>query len=317
MLKFADNARSRIQDGLKKYSRIVAQARQRGMNERDTGDIVKAMLGDMLGYDPFFDVTAEISVRGPNADHGILIEGELRVLLIVKPIGVIPHAAHLLRLAGSSAPPYAQWVLLTNADVWACYRLGVGSDRHPEQVFRASLMDSKQADEKISLFFLLSKEGMQQNTLDHYWEQIRVLNPGRIATLLLSEDVLNLIRRELQRTANYRVDRQTLYELLIQHVLRSDALSARTGEDASAPRLPQCFAYVHNPNDPTTWRLRYRNSDGTPNAEMLTLAVADLGGDTRIIGIPADDVPLVKQRLRQAYLELGIVPEELPELLQI
>src|SRR3954469_23588869 len=106
MLKYTDSARNRIQDGLKKYSRIVAQARQRGMNEGDTADIVKAMLGDMLGYDPFFDVTAEVSIRGPLADYAILIEGRLRLLLLVKAIGTPPSAAHLLRLSGAAVPPY-------------------------------------------------------------------------------------------------------------------------------------------------------------------------------------------------------------------
>src|ERR1051326_8620397 len=121
MLKYTDGARIRIQDGLKKYSRIVAQARQRGMTERDTADIIKAMLGDMLGYDPFFDVTAESSLRGPYAAHAVLVEGQLEFLLCVKAIGVTPHAAHLLRLSGSSTPSYADWALISHADTWACY----------------------------------------------------------------------------------------------------------------------------------------------------------------------------------------------------
>jgi hypothetical protein len=316
MLKYTDNARNRIQDGLKKYSRIVGQARQRGMNERDTSDIVKAMLGDMLGYDPFFDVTAEVSIRGPHADFAVLAENRLQFLLSVKGIGVTPNAAHLLRLSGASTPAYAEWIVLTNGDLWACYRLGVGPDRHPDLVFRISLLDSRPPEEKISLFFLLTKEGAQQNALALYWEQIRVLHPGRITSLLLSEEVLNLVRRELYRQANYRVDRQTLYDLLTREVLRPEALAAHAGEESELPRLPQCYAYVRNPNDPHSWRLRYRNPDGSPNAEMLLLAVSDLNGDSRGIGIPADDVPLVKDRLRQAYIELGIPVDDLPDILR-
>ncbi|HLK56152.1 MAG TPA: hypothetical protein VKU00_06295 [Chthonomonadaceae bacterium] len=316
MLKYTNSAHNRIQDGLKKYSRIVAQARQRGMAEHDTADIIKAMLGDMLGYDPFFDVTAESSLRGQHADYAVLVDGRLQILLCVKAIGVTPHAAQLLRLSGSSTPVYADWALISNADIWACYRLGVGPDRHPELVFRVSLLDATPVEEKIELFFLLSKEGVQLHALEEYWEQIRILNPGRIAALILSDETLNLLRRELQRTANYRVDRQTLYELLTRAVLRPDALSARNGENTETPRLPQCYAYVRIPNDPTTWRLRYRNPDGTPNGELLTMAVSDLSEDYRATGIPADDIPLVKERLRQAYLELGVSPDDLPELLR-
>ena len=316
MLRFSDNARSHIHDGIRKYSRIVAQARQRGMNERDTGDIVKAMLGDMLGYDPFFDVTAEASVRGPNADHAILVDGKLQLLLLVKSIGVLPHAAHLLRLSGANTPAYAQWAVATNGDFWACYRLGVGHDRHPELIFRVSLLDAKPMEEKANLFSLICKEGVQQDALTQYWERIRALNPGRLASLLLSEEMLNLLRRELMRTANFRADRDTLLALLMRDVIRPDALAARNGSE-QVGRLPQCHAYVADPNDDATWRLPYRNADGSPNPELLISAAGDISGDARTLNIPADDVPLVKQRLRQAYLELGISPDDLPAALRL
>lgn len=318
MLKYSDHARSRIQDGLKKYSRIIAQAKQRGLNERDTGDIVKAMLGDMLGYDPFFDVTAEVSMRGSFADYAVLTEERLRFLVGVKAISVVPNATHLLRMSGAATPQYAEWMLLTNADVWSCYRLGVGSDRHAEQLFRISLLDTTAIEEKITLFFLLSKEGIQQNALTRYWEQARVLHPGRLAALLLSDDSLNLLRRELQRTANYRVDKQTLHDILVREVLRAEALVVRGhGAENLEPLLPRCFAYVRDPGDPASWRLHYRNPNGAPNPELLTLAVADLQNGAQMNGIPADDVPLVKERLRQAYLELHIPPEDLPASLRL
>ena len=316
MLRYADNARSRIQDGIKKYSRIVGQARQNGMNERDTSDIVKAMLGDMLGYDPFFDVTAEISVRGHTADYAVLIERQLQFLLNVKSLAVVPNSAHMLRMSGSSTPPYAQWALLTNADVWSCYRLGVGPDRHAELVSRVSLLDGTSVDEKTQFFYLVCKEGVQGGALQDYWERVRILNPGRLAAMLLSDDVLNLIRRELHRTANYRIDSQSLYALLTRDVLRADAVAARNGEGSELLRQPHCFAYVRNPHDPNPWRLLYRNLDTTPNPELLTQAVAELSGDPRALGIPADDLSFVKERLRTAYFDLGVAAEELPDLLR-
>ncbi len=314
MLRISDQTRTRIQDGIKKYSRIVHQARQRGMNERDTADIVKAMLGDMLGYDPFFDVTAESSIRGPHADHAVLLNGRLQFLLLVKAVGIVPHAAHLLRLSGANTPNYCQWALLSNADYWACYRLGVGPDRHPELVFRVSLSDAVSLEEKTTYFLLVSREGMEQNALEYYWQRVHALNPGRIASLLLSEDILNLLRRELMRTANFRVERQVLLDVLQQEVIRPEALAAQSAAQAT-PNVPQCYAYVANPNDASTWKLAYRNPDGVADPDMLMAAASQLTSDTRQLDIPADDVPLVKQRLRQAYLELGIPIEDIPAAL--
>ena len=80
----------------------------------------------------------------------------------------------------------------------------------------------------------MSKEGVLQNAHDLYWEQTRVLNPGRIAALILSEDNLNLLRREIQRNAGYHVDRNTLYEILVQQVLRPSAPTVIS--DSSAGR---------------------------------------------------------------------------------
>jgi hypothetical protein len=307
----SESARNRIYDGLKKYGRIVTQARQRGMNQQDTGDIVKAMLGDMLGFDPFFDVTAESSVRGPNADHAIVLEGNVKLLLIVRGIGIVPNAAHLLRLSGSGTPSYAEWVVVTNADVWICYRLGVGTDRHPEMVCRASLLDARPAEEKIATFLLLSKEGMQQDALLRHWERSHALNPGKIVGLLLGDDVLNVLRRELQRTVNVRPDRRVLIDILIREIIRPEVLAASQIEP-SAPRLPRCYAYVADPNDPQTWRLQYRNPDGTPDPDRLIAAAAAVLSDARALQIPADDIALVKQRLREAYIELGVAQDDLP-----
>jgi hypothetical protein len=286
------------------------------MNSIDTGDIVRAMLGDMLGYDPFFDVTSEASVRGPHADHAVLLDNQLRFLLIVKAIGSVPHAAHLLRLSGTNLPTYAEWAVATNADIWACYRLGIGPDRHPELVLRVSLLDNSTFDDKLTAFAMLSKEGLQQNALVDHWEQNRALNPGRIAAMLLSDELLNLLRRELQREIHYRADKQSLREILIRDVLKPEALTNRHAADA-APRSPQCYAYVANPNDPATWQLYYRDTDGAPDPERLIVAAAELSGDARHLNIPADDVPLVKQRLRQAYIELGVPLEDIPGSLRV
>jgi hypothetical protein len=316
MLKVNDAIRSRILDGLKKYSRIVAQARQRGMSDRDTADIVRAMLGDTLGYDPFFEVTAEVSVRGSQADFAVLDGERLLFLVCVKSIRNTPNATHLLRLSGTSTPAYAKWVILTNADTWACYRLGVGNDRHPELAFRVSLSDNTSPEEKATSFFLLSKEGAAQNALDVYWEQSRVLNPGRIASLLLSSETISLLRREIQRNSNHRIDAQSLHDILVQQVLRPEAVAARFGTEDISALPPHCFAYVRDPNKPTTWRLRYRNPDGSANPEMLIQAVAEMGRGSSALGIPADDAPLVLQRLRQAYIELGIPPDDFPPLLR-
>lgn len=316
MLVLNETTRERIQDGVRKYARIVARARERGISESDNRDLVRAMLGDMLGYDPFFDVTSEAVVRGPHANFLVLPNSPLQFLVQVKHLSIAPHAAHLLRMSGINTPSFTAWAILTNADTWACYRLGVGHGRHPELVFRVSLSEGGSLDEKVKLFGLLSKEGVEQESLIRHWEEYRVLNPGRLTSLILSEETLHLLRREIQRQSSYRVDIHTLRGILTQEVLRPSALSASLGTEGQQPPAPPCYAYVPDPNSPASWRLPYRNPDGTPHPDLLTRALGDFQGEHQIIGIPADDVPIVKERLRKAFLELGIGIEDLPRSLR-
>ncbi len=316
MLTLNETTRDRIYDGIRKYARIVARARERGISESDNRDLVRAMLGDMMGYDPFFDVTSEAVVRGPHADFLVLPNTQQQFLVQVKHLSIMPHAAHLLRMSGINTPTYTSWAILTNADVWACYRLGVGNGRHPEPVFRVSLSEGIPTEEKMNLFGLCSKEGVEQEALVRYWEEFRVLNPGRLASLVLSEEVLQVLRREILRQSSYRVDTHTIREILTREVFRPDAAGSSFGVDVQQRPLPVCYAYVPDPNSTTTWRMPYRNPDGTPNPDLLTRALGDFQGDHQIIGIPADDVPIVKGRLKKAFLELGIGLDDLPRSLR-
>lgn len=315
MYNLAEITRDRLVDGIRKYSRIVARAKEKGISEGDNRDLVRAMLGDLMGFDPFFDVTSESVVRGRHADFLVLPDSPMQFLVLVKHLSIMPHAAHLLRLSGLNTPAYTSWVVLTNADTWACYRLGVGNGRHPELVFRVSLSEGQSAEERIRLFGLLCKEGVEQDSLTRYWEQYRVLNPGRMTSLLLSEEVLHLLRREIQRQSSFRIDTSSLREILTQQVLRPDAVAATQGGEITQRPLPLCYAYAPQGSPESMWRLPYRNPDGSPNAELLARAMGDFQGDHHILGVPADDVPLVKERLRAAFLELGLRLDELPHSL--
>ncbi len=316
MQTLTETTRLKIIDGIRKYARIVSRAKEMGISEADTHDLVRAMLGDMLGYDPFFDVTSEGVLRGPHATFMVLNGTPQQFLIVVQPLTTTPHAAHLLRLSGVNTPNYTSWAILTNGDTWACYRLGVGTGRSPEQVFRVSLSDSQTIEARLALFSLLSKEGVHQDSLATHWEQHCVLNPVHLTALLLLEETLQILRRELQRYNNYRIDTFTLRQVLEQGVLRPEivAQSRRGGSDKNP--LPQCYAYTPDVNSPSTWRLRIRNADGTPNPEWLTQALGELQGEHRILGIPADDVPYVKERLRNAFLELGVALNDLPRALR-
>lgn len=68
------------------------------------------------------------------------------------------------------------------------------------------------------------------------------------------------------------------------------------------------WAYVGDAEDPQTWKLRFREADGSVSRRDLGRATAHLspgGFDGRRLECPEADLPEVKRRLREAYAEIG------------
>lgn len=90
-------AESTIREGIKKYLKIVEMAKSRNMNESDTSNIINDMLGDIWGYDKFFDVTTEYKIKGQYADYGVKIDDKLRFIIEVKAISVSLNDNHIFQ----------------------------------------------------------------------------------------------------------------------------------------------------------------------------------------------------------------------------
>jgi len=67
------------------------------MNESDTSNIINDMLGEMFGYDKFFDVTTEYKIKGQYADYGVKIDDKLTFIIEVKAIGVSLNDNHIFQ----------------------------------------------------------------------------------------------------------------------------------------------------------------------------------------------------------------------------
>lgn len=66
------------------------------------------------------------------------------------------------------------------------------------------------------------------------------------------------------------------------------------------------YAYVPDPDKPSTWKLRLTNTPGgKPNARIVGAAVAALGEGFRgqKVKIPSEDLPAVKRKVRAAWLD--------------
>lgn len=219
--KYVDDAAARIQANLKKYQNIVTQAKQRNLNEADTRDIIKAMISDLLGFDPFFEVTGEFSIKGQFADFAVKSNDSILFFTEVKSIDTKLDEKHLFQVIGYAANHGVEWAVLTNAERWIVYRLFAGEDKKTEVVLDFNVLTCSPSETKDH-FLRFSKEGFRQSLLHAQWTNLQALHPKRIAAFICSEPSLAVLRKEIQKHSGLKVTDQAVHDIVVNQVLRGD-----------------------------------------------------------------------------------------------
>jgi hypothetical protein len=214
---------------LTKYAQVFKDARERGVNESDTVMYLVKMFGDVLGYDALVgEISKEVAIKDRYCDFCVKLEGAIEYIIEVK------SAAHkaLKEKDIEQAENYASrggisWVLLTNGIEWRLYHLvfAEGEGITHDLVFSFDLLEEIEAnvDKVWSMLSLISKEGILNGDHDTYLSQKKVLSPASLIKVLVSEPVLTVIRRELNRVCEFRLDIEDVFSA-IKDVLSKDSL---------------------------------------------------------------------------------------------
>jgi hypothetical protein len=228
-------AAERIATGLKRFQPILAAARARDVNESDTVVIITDLLQEVFGYDKYSEITSEHMIRGTFCDLAIKLEGSLTLLIEAKAIGLELKEQFVKQAVDYAANQGVEWVALTNAIVWRVYRVTFTRPIEHELVVDLDLlsMNSRSADH-VELLGLLSKEGWQRARLGDYASQKQALSRFTLGGLVLSDPVLEVVRREVRRLSpDVRVDIEEIRSALRVDVLKREVLE---GEKAEAAR---------------------------------------------------------------------------------
>jgi len=119
------------------------------------------------------------------------------------------------------------WVVLTNGIEWRLYHLtfveneGITHDLAFEMDLPAE-MDAG-PDAAWGKLALLGRESVARGRLEEYWSQKKALSPASVVRALFTQDVLLVIRRELNRKAPARLDVQDVFNS-IRDILSKEAL---------------------------------------------------------------------------------------------
>jgi hypothetical protein len=224
----------RLVAGIKRYQPILAGAKARDVGEADTVTIIKDMLAEVFGYDKYSEVTSEFAIRGTYCDLAIKADGVLQTLIEVKAIGLELKEAHVKQAVDYAANQGVDWVLLTNGMCWRVYHIVFAKPIEQELVVSidfAALSPRSEAD--IETLHLWCKEGWQKSVLNEYHNQRQALSRFFVGAMLLTEPVLDVIRRELRRVSpDVKIESEQIKVVLTGEVIKREVLEGDKAEEA-------------------------------------------------------------------------------------
>lgn len=226
----------RLVRGITKFQQVLQIAKDRDVNESDTVSIIKDMLADVFGYDKYLDVTSEFAIRGTYCDLAVKVENKVEFLIEVKAIGIELKESHLRQAIDYGANNGVSWVILTNGMVWRVYKIRFEQPINYNVVceFNFSELDTKNEEHQDKLF-IVCKEGLVKDAREEFNEKILTVNRFVLGALILNDEVVGVIRRELRKLSDgVLVTPEEIVMVLTNEVLKRDVLEGDEAAKAQA-----------------------------------------------------------------------------------
>jgi hypothetical protein len=140
-----------------------------------------------------------------------------------------------------------------NGITWNIYRIRFEQPINYDLVcsFDFEELDLK-SDKWQEVLFMLSKEGLEKNSREDFFERVQSVNKYVIGNLLLSEPIVSVIRRELRKLAEgTKVDSEEIEEIIRTEVLKREIVDS---DDAQAAQKKVSKFYKQKPTKKTSSR---------------------------------------------------------------
>lgn len=212
----------RLSSSVPKFQKVLKQAKENDINEADTVTIITDILEQVFGFDKYSEITREYAIKGTFCDLAIKNDSGIEYLVEVKAIGLDLKDNHLNQAVGYASKEGVKWVVLTNGVDWQIHRVTLDEKVNNEKLFEFDLTNINiRKKENQDLLFLLCKRGVEKDLIDSYYEHRKSVNGYTLGALLLTEPVLNVLRRELKRfKKSVKVDIDELKTIVERDVIR-------------------------------------------------------------------------------------------------
>ena len=220
MPKWEHDARERLKTAIRRYARPMAELRDRDANEGDTRLIVTDFLCDGLGYDKYENLTTAYRVKGEFADYGVRIDTQLEAFIEVKRISTRLNERHLRQVISYAVNEGVEWVILTNGQVWQAYHLTAGLPLGVNLAFEVDLLGDEPVGHKVDSMFYLTIEAAKRDLHDALWKAKAATSAANLAATVLSDPVVDAIRKQVRRTSGHNADAELVRAALRDEVIR-------------------------------------------------------------------------------------------------
>jgi len=222
----------RLTRSVGKFQQVLKIAKDRDVNESDTVSIIKDMLAEVFGYDKYIDITSEFAVRGTYCDLAIKVDNKVEYMIEAKAIGLDLKEGHLRQALEYGANNGVQWVILTNGMVWKVCKIRFEQPINYDFVcsFSFAELDPKN-EEHMEKLYIICKEGLSKDAREEFHEKILTVNRFILGALILSDEVVGIIRKELRKISDgVLVAPEEITNILKNEVIKRDVIE---GDDAT------------------------------------------------------------------------------------
>lgn len=224
----------RLTAGIKKFQPIIANAKSRDINESDTVILLTDIFNEVLGYDKYSEITSEYAIRSTYCDLAIKFNDKLQYLIEVKAIGLELKDNFVKQAVDYAANQGVDFVILTNGQLWRVYKVSFGKPIDQETVLEFNFLDLNYKNiEDIEKMYYLCKEGWMKSTLYDYHSQQQVLSKFFIGALIMTDTVINLVRRELRKMSpDIKINDDQIRHVIQQEVLKREVVEGEKADEA-------------------------------------------------------------------------------------
>ena len=182
-----------------------------------------------------------MSVRGNYCDLATKLDGVVATLIEVKAVGIELKDQHVRQAVDYAANQGVEWVLLTNGIMWRVYRVQFSKPIEHELVVEVNFCAiSPKSARDLECLYLWCKEGWIRSVLGDFAAQKEALSPYFLGALMLSDSVLDVMRRELRRISpDVHIDTDEIKTVLLNEVIKREILEGDRA-DIARRKIARC-----------------------------------------------------------------------------